>query len=67
MVEPFDSVTWDEMFSTADPSASQPVVTVPMRVFEAERDAIVTAARKNGYMRVLCIKDQANAHFCRYV
>lgn len=57
---------WNDVFRS-DPEVTQPVVSVPMGIFETHRDDIVTAARKNGFMRVLFLKDQANAHFCRYV
>lgn len=61
-------VDWDEMFGTpCAADLSQPVISVPMCLFEADRDEIVTAARKYGFMRVLTFKDPANAHFCRYV
>jgi molecular chaperone DnaK (HSP70) len=57
---------WNAMFA-GDPEVTQPVISVPMDVFNVQRDAIVKAARANGFMRVLFLKDQANAHFCRYV
>lgn len=61
-------MSWEEMFSApCSGELSQPVVSVPISVFNEERDAIVTAARRNGFMRVLFMKDPANAHFCRYV
>lgn len=63
-----DYVDWDDMF--ASPNASemaQPVVSVPTELFNADRDEIVAAARKHGFMRVLFLKDAANVHFCRYV
>lgn len=63
--EPMD---WDDMFgSSIESGISQPVVSVPTALFEADRDQIVTAARKHGFMRVLCLKDAGSVHFCRYV
>lgn len=58
--------SWDDIFKN-DADCTQPVVAVPMHVYEIARDEIVTAARRNGFMRVLFLKDQANVHFCRYV
>jgi hypothetical protein len=61
-------VDWNEMFGLpASADVNQPVISVPLGLFNADRDEIVTAARRHGFMRVLCIKDQANVHFCRYV
>lgn len=63
-----ERVDWDDMFgSSACAHLAQPVVSVPMGLYNADRDEIVTAARKHGFMRVLFLKDQANVHFCRYV
>ena len=63
-----DYVNWDEMFGLpCSAELNQPVISVPIDLFHADRDQIVTAARKHGFMRVLCMKDQGSAHFCRYV
>lgn len=63
-----ERVNWNEMFAEpCERDFTQPVVSVPIDLFNADRDEIVTAARKHGFMRVLCLKDQANVHFCRYV
>lgn len=53
--------------SSMDAGMSQPVIAVPTELFEAERDLIVTAARRHGFMRVLFMKDAGSVHFCRYV
>ena len=57
---------WDEIFVN-NGVCQQPVVAVPIGLFEMKRDEIVLAARRNGFMRVLWLKDAANVHFCRYV
>jgi hypothetical protein len=68
MVDFEDQVDWDDMFeSSMDAGMSQPVIAVPTELFEAERDLIVTAARRHGFMRVLFMKDAGSVHFCRYV
>lgn len=67
MDEQNERVDWMDLFDSMTGVMTNPVVSVPMELYEAERDEIVTAARKNGFMRVLFLKDIGNAHFCRYV
>ena len=63
---PAEMDSWDDVFKN-DADCTQPTVCVPRDIFDIARDDIVTAARRNGFMRVLWLKDAANVHFCRYV
>lgn len=63
-----EHVDWEEMFGLpCSAELNQPVICIPTDLFNAERDEIVSAARRHGFMRVLFMKDQGSVHFCRYV